>query len=665
MRFLAEEALDEALRCYRESRELGVDLVADGGDDREESDQGIDDGGASRSNAAGGLLRAEFNLGMALVEQKNHGDAIEHLLAVGDWFRQLVRSTSDTAAAETAGGGLGRGDAAQGHAPGEARQGREGETRRIEGAGTSSSSLSYEKTFLLLGEGGSSELGGLYASSLALLGECWASATPPPFAASSSCSTSKIPNPAPTSNHERQKRARAVDGADDEDNVVRTRASPQVPQVPKPLGALPGASPVRLNAAVDALEAAVGAFLALGDPAGALDPLERLARILRLNGGERYFVRVETLCIRASRALLPADIGGTGKHRHRKSHGEERKAGADIDDEEEDQAKKEEGDEEEGIEREIENVREEIEELRRRWNVDGGTKDGRGKSRGCSPHQKAQQGSAGASGGSSGGGGNRGDNAETGAVVSSPHDRGNNRNPQSSSPSSSPEKTRGHSGAADDSGTMFVGGTYRAAADSNTSALDNATLSSSGGSYLRVGPVGSATAFARRRRARAVLATTAPVTLGGRGRGVGRGRGGHDGRCGTHATVNGASGGRRGVLGGCTRNGGSGGRQRVGSDSQLLVGPGTSSSSSPPLGSSSVTTVAPGEVPNIASFATLRSAAAAAASGARVLGDGSGPTGDEEGAQVGRATLAAYRNTVRFHVAVPFAEVLPSRYTSV
>lgn len=289
MRFFASEALDEALRFYRECRELAVDLVAESDDKnagaesgarpavRPDADtRGFPSLAAAASTPTAGLVRAEFNLGMALTERKRYGDAVAHLSGVGDGCRKLARM------AETATSAAGPGDTA------------------------------WEEPFL---RENASDLGGLYASSLAMLGECRASSSP------------------------------------------RSGTPPSDAQAPAALGLAAVTPAGRLGIAVETLARAVDSFLALGggggDPGGALDPLERLARVLRLPGGEAFLGRAEALCDKVLGALVTrrgshgGAGGGADRDEDRSSHSSTRDSDRDVTGE-------------------VEGMREEIRELRRR-----------------------------------------------------------------------------------------------------------------------------------------------------------------------------------------------------------------------------------------------------------------------------------------------------------
>lgn len=321
VRFIADEALEEAVRYYRECRELCVDLLADVEDEGngrfdqsdEASQTAIDE---SRST----LLRAEFNLGMALVEQKDHADAVPHLLAVQERFHEL--STTSNAERE----------------------------KTARGTGTEAG-------------GAASDLTGLYASSLVRLAECYTSSSTLP----SMPTSSTTPN------------AHNKDSGRDGRRAATGNAAAITTGGPTPLGAPTAPAPARLNAAVEALEKAAHTFLDIGDPGGALEALERLVRILRLlghskGGGERYLSRTEALCNRTSRALPPPPLSATGG---RRGEGGGEGDGADGFGEEGNKHESVENDEEDDdttstLHRELQQVRDEICNLRERWGGGGG-----------------------------------------------------------------------------------------------------------------------------------------------------------------------------------------------------------------------------------------------------------------------------------------------------
>lgn len=147
------------------------------------------------------LLRAEYNVGMSLVEQGKFVDAVPHLLAVGEGFRGLAQSArvknpypeGDDAERNNIGGGRGdKGSVALACAD------------KIDPVPLALWVAALERDDV-------SDVGGLYASSLNLLGEC--------------------------------------------------------------LLSIPSRS---LTAAVGVLKASLEAFIAVGDPVGATEPLEKL-----------------------------------------------------------------------------------------------------------------------------------------------------------------------------------------------------------------------------------------------------------------------------------------------------------------------------------------------------------------------------------------------------
>ncbi|CAM9680052.1 unnamed protein product, partial [Scytosiphon promiscuus] len=223
--FLADEALDEALRFYGESRELCVDLVAESGEggagDGRTTGQappalGEDETGSTAAAAAaaaaavaGCLLRAEFNVGMSLFEQEKHAEAEPHLAAAARIFRELF---ADAARASKTGRPCGSG---------------EGE---VGASAMSSWKAAVPAQEELAG------LGAVYASSLSLLGSCLLA----------SCATS-TPTPAAPSGC-----------AGREEEALRRRA-------------------------VETLEASVEAFLEIDDRARAMEPLLRLVEALGIS----------------------------------------------------------------------------------------------------------------------------------------------------------------------------------------------------------------------------------------------------------------------------------------------------------------------------------------------------------------------------------------------
>ncbi|CBN78457.1 hypothetical protein Esi_0121_0054 [Ectocarpus siliculosus] len=175
VRFLADEALEAALEYYRESRELCVDVVADSVDAgfAKTSNGGVSESAAAAAAAAaaatasGCLLRAEYNVGMSLFEQEKRRDAEGHLSAAVKIFRRLFAAGGGAQAGSTfhpaAGGGEGEGAAASVGAA---------------AAAAAASTLDAWKAAARKQEG-LSGLGGVYASSLYLLGECLASSCVP------------------------------------------------------------------------------------------------------------------------------------------------------------------------------------------------------------------------------------------------------------------------------------------------------------------------------------------------------------------------------------------------------------------------------------------------------------------------------------------------------
>lgn len=185
VRFLADEALQEAIRCYRESRELCVDLAADTVENLIGDDDGIIGGksdgqfqlSVEATATSVALMRSEFNVGMALVEQKKHAKAIRYLSAAADGFRDLVsrrlssvhfsaskmrlKNDSNSSEHDVAGvEGLGEG-------------GVVGVRMSIEASWNASVAC-------VLHQEGLSDVGGLYASSLFLLGDCLLALAPQP-----------------------------------------------------------------------------------------------------------------------------------------------------------------------------------------------------------------------------------------------------------------------------------------------------------------------------------------------------------------------------------------------------------------------------------------------------------------------------------------------------
>ena len=257
--FLADEALAAALRYYRESRELCVDLVADSGE--EGGDHGARGSFARReasaaaadASARGGLLRAEYNVGMTLFEQDEPADAARHLSAAVSIFRDMFAG---------AGGG---------HAEHEAQQARGfGGEGVEEGGGATAAARKHgvelEARAMAAWKAAGHEqeelagLGGVYASSLFLLAECLLSS---PEAPPSSASAASV---------------------------------------------LPGKE--GLPRVLETLEASAGAFLGIDDPSRALDPLLKLVETLLRSAGDAggdegrsLLSRAATLCEQAASGL--------------------------------------------------------------------------------------------------------------------------------------------------------------------------------------------------------------------------------------------------------------------------------------------------------------------------------------------------------------------------
>lgn len=261
VRFLADEALEAALEYYRESRELCVDLVADSVDGgfAKSSNGGVSDSAAAAAAvaASGCLLRAEYNVGMSLFEQEKRVDAEQHLSAAVKIFRRLFAAGgAQTGSFQPAGGGEGERAAAS-----------------VGAAAAAASTLNAWKAAARKQEG-LSGLGGVYASSLYLLGECLAS----------SC----VPSSA--------------------------------------LGGEQGASDGPRKIAAETLRASAEAFIYTGNHSRALAPLLRLVEILRrLPGGAGrhdgeeeevhrlgLILAVEELCGRASSGLRLPTEGSSG-----------------------------------------------------------------------------------------------------------------------------------------------------------------------------------------------------------------------------------------------------------------------------------------------------------------------------------------------------------------
>lgn len=255
--FLADEALAAALRYYRESRELCVDLVADSGE--EGGDHGARGSFARReasaaaadASARGGLLRAEYNVGMTLFEQDEPADAARHLSAAVSIFRDMFAG---------AGGG---------HAEHEAQQARGSGGVGVEGEGATAAARKHgelEARAMAAWKAAGHEqeelagLGGVYASSLFLLAECLLSS---PEAPPSSASAASV---------------------------------------------LPGKE--GLPRVLETLEASAGAFLGIDDPSRALDPLLKLVETLLRSAGDAggdegrsLLSRAATLCEQAASGL--------------------------------------------------------------------------------------------------------------------------------------------------------------------------------------------------------------------------------------------------------------------------------------------------------------------------------------------------------------------------
>ena len=252
VRFLADEALDAALRYYRESRELCIDLVADSGEGAGGHGGGAAAAGATAA-ASGCLLRAEYNVGMSLLEQEKRTEAERHLSAAVSIFRDVFAAgapkEAESESAPPAGAGAGAG-----------AWGAEAGGGVTAVARDSRASMAAWKAAVLVQED-LAGLGGVYASSLFLLAEC---------VASSSSSSSREGGP--------------------------------------------------VEAVAGTLQASAEAFLDIGDPARALDPLLKLVEVLRRSddddnddggnddddrdrGGEVFLSAVEALCHRVALGL--------------------------------------------------------------------------------------------------------------------------------------------------------------------------------------------------------------------------------------------------------------------------------------------------------------------------------------------------------------------------
>lgn len=258
VRFLADEALGAALRYYRECRELCVDLVADSSESVDRGGRGSGspaEAGAAAADAAAAaasslcLLRAEYNVGMSLFEQEKRADAVQHLSAAGSIFRDLFS------------GGVSKTQ----------QRGWSGEGGR-RGATSHRSRLDVEASILAAWKAAVPEeedladLGGVYASSLFLLGECLASRAP------SHCVSSETL-------------------AGEEEGSQR---------------------------AGEVLASSAQAFVDIEDAVGALNTLLKLSEILQPpsanddddgGGFEPFLSKVERLCERASLLLSPKTPG--------------------------------------------------------------------------------------------------------------------------------------------------------------------------------------------------------------------------------------------------------------------------------------------------------------------------------------------------------------------
>ena len=313
VRFLADEALETALRYYRESRELCVDLAADEGDDeRLRGFPGSSDGAATdfspagtEAAACGALLRAEYNVGMALVEREEHGDAVRHLSAVGDRFWELFAKLSpDKEPSGDRGAAAHRGPftvavlACLGAAGGEGGGGGGGGKGRRRGA-VGEGACKAPWSAAVLDREGFSDLGGLYASSLFLLGECLARCP------SSSFSPSLPPLV-------EARRASVLSSA--AENGATLSASRQAANRSQHAAVVAENPRAHLNAAAETLEASAEAFLAVDDAAGALDSLAKLVEVLETIADEneeheRDFSSLEMLCDQASARLMSRGDG--------------------------------------------------------------------------------------------------------------------------------------------------------------------------------------------------------------------------------------------------------------------------------------------------------------------------------------------------------------------
>lgn len=429
---MADEALQEAVRFYRECRELCVDLLADVEDEKgdaffqRQSHGDVAAAAKAISESRSVLLRAEFNLGMALVDQKNHGDAVPHLLAVQEGFRELAKTSPML-----------------------------------------SSPAGSVDDPTQTGDG-ASDLKSLYASSLALLGDCYASSS------AASMPLSAILQ-ADNQGYGREGRKPGNDTA-------------ATSKAPMPLGAQSGPTPARLSAAIEALEKAAYTFLEIRDAGGALDVLDRLVKILRLlghsRGGACYVSRAETLCDRASHALSllrsreRAGSGGSEEEDANNAEHESAEAGLDL-------------------KQDLQQIRDDLFNLRERW-YDGGSGDG------CS----------------NGGPGHRAvdENRSVRRSVVRRMDSIEQGNSESSA--------AGVGRAREEAGAMSRSHEFQPPSGGGTR---TSTGADPGCQQLgRIGPALSAPAFARRRRARTkdgMLPVSLGRTTGSRGRAHGGGRG--------------------------------------------------------------------------------------------------------------------------------------------
>lgn len=453
VRFFADEALGEAVRCYRECRELCVDLLADVfNEDYRSFDQSNEDREKIGQSSGGGLLRAEFNLGMALVEQKKHVDAVPHLMAVGEWFRKLTNGLNSLSPAKN-----GRAATASAGCGGSNHVAL---ANFDVGRGTTSGGSGET-------EKGASDLTGLYASSLVLLGECLASASPAEIP-STVFGSSPLPNGCESSDNRKERRG-----------LHKSGNSSAAIVVPKPLGASKGAPPGRLNTAIDSLEEAANKFLDIGDSEGALDAIERLVKIFRLvsygsstrGAGERFCARAEALCDRASCALLmlnrnsdgrrAGDGGETAAHIDNDKAGDENDISAELDSD-------------------LAQIRSDIRDLRIRWDGGGGN-----------------------------GGGCRRPREDNDAKIQNDDHEHKNRPPALIRRQTPTEEERASMNTSDDDGTPV--GRNSETLPTRSNIPEKVTDTDQGGQSLqRVGPALSAAMFARRRRSRPLVGN-APV----------------------------------------------------------------------------------------------------------------------------------------------------------